>query len=258
MKPPYQPYPNQFRKAVQSREKLVGCWCSLGSPVTTEVMGTAGFDWLLLDSEHAPNDPLSLIPQLMALKDSPSAPVVRPASNDPVLMKRLLDNGFMNFLVPMVETKEDALLAVAATRYPPTGIRGVSVSHRGNRFGTVEDFFKIANDNICVQVQIESRSGIDNIDAICAVDGIDGIFVGPSDLSAGLGHLNNPLHPEVQSAIQHIFHRAISAGKSTGILAPVEADARRYMEMGANFVAVGSDLGLLAGGSRTLRAKFIQ
>lgn len=248
--------PNRFRQALLQGKTLIGCWSALCSPITTEVLGVAGFDWLLLDGEHAPNDVTTFVPQLMALKGSRSAPVVRPQFNDPVVIKRLLDIGFYNFLIPFVETQEQAELAVASTRYPPAGIRGVSVSHRSNMFGTVPDYFTSINDNIAVMVQIESQQGVDNLDAIAAVDGIDGIFVGPSDLAAGMGHLGNAGHPDVQAAIRHIFARAKAHGKASGILAPVEADARRYLEWGATFVAVGSDLGVFRAGTQALCDRF--
>lgn len=253
---PYCGIPNQFRKDLIARKKLIGCWCSLGSEITTEIMGQAGFDWLLLDGEHAPNDVLSFIPQLMALKDSASAPVVRPPWNDTVVIKRLLDIGFYNFLVPFIESADEARSAVAATRYPPQGVRGVSVGHRSNRYGMVKDYFQAVNDNIAVIVQIESRKAVDAIDEICAVDGVDCLFIGPSDLAAGFGHLGNPLHPEVQDAMKKVLASAEAHGKPVGILAPVEADARRYLEMGATLIAVGSDLGLFSGASQTLRAKY--
>ena len=245
MTTPYPAFPNRFRQSLLAGERLIGCWLSLGSPITTEVVGVAGFDWLLLDAEHAPNDVLSLIPQLMALKDSPSAPVVRPSSNDTVEIKRLLDAGCHNFLIPFVETAEQARAAVAATRYPPLGVRGVSVSQRSNRYGAVPDYFKIINDNIAVVVQIESRAGVAAAAGIAAVDGVDGRFIGPSDLAAGFGHLGDANHPEVQQAIAQVHSAAKAAGKATGILSPVEADARRYIEMGMSLVAVGSDLGVL-------------
>jgi 2-dehydro-3-deoxyglucarate aldolase len=255
---PYTGIPNRFRQALLARQRLIGCWCSLASPVTTEVLGLAGFDWLLLDAEHAPNDVSTLIPQLMALKDSASAPVVRPPWNDTVVIKRLLDAGFYNFLIPFVESEAEARRAVAATRYPPAGVRGVSVSQRHNRYGTVPDYLKTVNDHIAVLVQIESAAGLAAVDAIAAVDGVDGIFVGPSDLAAALGHLGNAAHPDVQRAIRHIFERARAAGKASGILAPVEADARRYIEWGADFVAVGSDLGLFRAATQALRDRFAQ
>ncbi|MBK7082676.1 MAG: 2-dehydro-3-deoxyglucarate aldolase [Betaproteobacteria bacterium] len=253
---PYSGIPNAFRRDLLAGKPLIGCWSSLANPITTEVLGLAGFDWLLLDGEHAPNDIGTLIPQLMALKDSSSAPVVRPPWNDAVIIKRLLDAGFYNFLIPFVETEAEALAAVKATRYPPAGIRGVSVAQRHNRYGTVPDYLATVNDHTCVLVQIESGPGLAAIDAIAGVDGVDGIFVGPSDLAAALGHLGQAGHPEVQQAIRHVFARARAQGKPSGILAPVEADARRYLEWGATFVAVGSDLGLFRGATQALRDKF--
>ena len=256
MNAPYRSPPNAFRAGLLAHKRLIGCWCSLANPSTAEVLGLAGFDWLLVDGEHAPNDVTTLVPQLMALKDSVSAPVVRPPWNEPVIIKRLLDAGFHNFLMPFVESADQARAAVAATRYPPRGIRGVSVSQRSNRFGTAPDYLRIIDDNIAVMVQIESRPGLEAVDAITAVDGVDGIFVGPQDLAAALGHLGNPAHPDVQAAIRHIIQRAVAGGKSAGTLAPVEADARRYMEWGATFVAVGSDLGLFRSATQALRDKF--
>ncbi|TCP97728.1 5-dehydro-4-deoxy-D-glucarate aldolase [Cricetibacter osteomyelitidis] len=248
--------PNEFRQKLLKGETLIGCWSALGSPITIEVLGLTGFDWLLLDGEHAPNDVLSFIPQLMALKDSSSTPIVRLPQNDPMIIKRLLDIGFYNILVPFVETEQEALRAVASTRYPPAGIRGVSVSHRNNGYATIPDYFNVINDNIGVIVQVESQLGVDNLDKIAAVEGVDCIFVGPGDLSASLGYLGQPNHPEVQKVIQHIFATAKKHGKSCGILAPVEADARRYLEWGATFVAVGSDLGVFRGATQALRDKF--
>ena len=201
-------FPNKFKAALAAKQVQIGCWSALSNPISTEVLGLAGFDWLVLDGEHAPNDISTFIPQLMALKGSASAPVVRVPTNEPVIIKRLLDIGFYNFLIPFVETKEEAEQAVASTRYPPEGIRGVSVSHRANMFGTVADYFAQSNKNITILVQIESQQGVDNVDAIAATEGVDGIFVGPSDLAAALGHLGNASHPDVQKAIQHIFNRA--------------------------------------------------
>jgi len=254
---PYCSFPNSFKRRLLAGERLIGCWCSLANPITTEVLGVAGFDWILLDGEHSPNDVISFIPQLMALKDSVSAPVVRPSWNNPVELKRLLDGGFYNFLIPFIESAEEAKRAVAATRYPPQGFRGVSVSQRSNKFGSVKDYFTGINDQLCVMVQIESRKGVEAVAEIAKVDGIDGIFVGPSDLAAGFGHLGNASHPEVQAAMAQIVAAAKAAGKPIGILAPVEADARRYMEQGITFVAVGSDLGVFRSGTQALRDKYM-
>lgn len=159
-------FPNKFKAALAAHQIQIGCWSALASPISTEVLGLAGFDWLVLDGEHAPNDVTTFIPQLMALKGSHSAPVVRVPTNEPVIIKRLLDIGFYNFLIPFVENVEEAVQAVASTRYPPEGIRGVSVSHRANMFGTVPDYFVQSNKNITILVQIESQQGVDNVDAI--------------------------------------------------------------------------------------------
>jgi 2-dehydro-3-deoxyglucarate aldolase len=247
------PLPNAFRQSILARRRQIGCWLSLANPITAEIAGQAGFDWLLVDGEHAPNDIASFLHQLHALQGSESAAVVRPASNDPVLIKRLLDVGFYNLLIPFVESAEQARAAVAATRYPPQGMRGVSVAHRSNRYGAVPDYFRLINDNICVLVQIENQAGIDAVDEIAAVDGVDGLFIGPSDLAAALGHLGDPGHPQVQQAIAHLCARGQAAGKAVGILAPVAEHARRYLDMGMSFVAVGSDLGVFRQAMLALR-----
>lgn len=253
---PYQSFPNQFKKDLLAGKRMIGCWAALGNAITTEALGVAGFDWILLDGEHAPNDVITFVPQLMALKDSCSAPFVRPTWNNEIEMKRLLDSGFYNFLVPFIQSADEARRAVAATRYPPQGIRGVSVSQRSNRYGTVPNYFQEVNQHICVAVQIESRTGVANAQAIAAVEGVDCVFIGPSDLAAGYGHLGNANHPDVQAAIASVFAAAKAHGKPSGILAPVEADARRYMEMGATFVAVGSDLGAFRSATQALCDKY--
>ncbi len=250
------PLPNRFRQRILAREQLIGFWLSLASHITAEVAGMADFDWLLLDAEHSPNDVPLLLQQLQALQGSASAAVGRPSWNDPVEIKRMLDIGFYNLLIPFIESADDARRAVAATRYPPQGMRGVSVAQRSNRYGTVADYMQTINDNICVLVQIESRPGVEVVDEIAAVDGVDGVFIGPSDLAAALGHLGNPGHPQVQETIRHLHGRVAAQGKAVGILAPVQADARRYLDMGAHFVAVGSDLGVFKQATFALRAAF--
>jgi 2-dehydro-3-deoxyglucarate aldolase len=253
---PFTAFPNRFKHDLRAGKTQIGCWASLANPITTEILGLAGFDWLLLDGEHSPNDLTSFVLQLMALKDSPSAPFVRPQWNDAVLIKRLLDAGFYNFLIPFVETAEEARRAVAATRYPPRGVRGVSVAMRSNRFGTVKDYARIIDDNIVVTVQIESRRAVESIDEICAVEGVDAVFIGPSDLAANYGCIGQADHAEVQAAMRHVIARAKAAGKPIGILAAVEADARRYMEMGVTMIAVGSDQGLFRAATQGLRDRF--
>lgn len=248
--------PNPFKQALTQNRPQIGLWASLCSNVTTEVISGAGFDWILIDTEHAPNELPNVFGQLQALVGGTAVPVVRPAWNDPVLMKRLLDIGVQNFLVPYVQTAEEARAAVAATRYPPQGIRGVAVTHRANQYGRVQDYFQRANDEICLLLQIETRLGLQNLDAIAAVDGVDGLFIGPSDLAAALGHLGDNGHPEVRAAIEDAFKRIRGAGKAPGILAPVEAEARHWLSLGCLVLAVGSDVGLLARASETLAARF--
>jgi 2-dehydro-3-deoxyglucarate aldolase len=250
------PLPNEFRRALLEHKTLIGCWCSLASPISTEVMGYAGFDWLLIDGEHAPNELSSVVLQLMALKDSTSAAMVRPQWAEPIIIKRLLDAGVYNFLMPFIETAEEARAAVRATRYPPQGIRGVAVAHRSNRYGYCPDYFARINDNISVVVQIESRSGVEQAAAIAAVDGVDALFIGPNDLAAAYGRLGEPSHPDVQAAMKHIVESARAHGKASGILAPEQADAKRYLEWGMTLVAVGADVGLLRQGSHALRTAF--
>jgi 2-dehydro-3-deoxyglucarate aldolase len=252
------PLPNRFRADVLAQRRVIGCWCSLGNPITTEILGVAGFDWLLLDGEHSPNDVLTFIPQLMALKGSVSAPVVRPSTNDPVQIKRLLDIGFYNFLIPMIESAGQAQQAVRATRYPPLGTRGVAMNQRSNAFGTVPDYFSQIDENICVLVQIESLAGVTAVDEICAVEGVDGIFIGPSDLAAACGHIGQPNHPDVLAQVDIIIAAAKRAGKAIGTLATVEADARRYLAQGATFVAVGVDQGVFRNATQALRDRFAE
>jgi 2-dehydro-3-deoxyglucarate aldolase len=250
------PLPNHFRRRLREKQRLIGCWASLASPISTEVLGYAGFDWLLLDGEHAPNDLQTFLTQLLALKDSPSAAVVRPQWNEPVLLKRLLDLGVYNFLMPFVESAEQARAAVAATRYPPRGIRGIAVAQRSNRYGYCPDYFERIDDNIAVLVQIESRAGVEAVEAIAQVEGVDALFIGPSDLSASLGHFGNPRHPDVQSAMQRVVDAARVHDKPVGILSGVEEDTQRYLEMGMTCVAVGMDVVLLRNASRQLCEHF--
>ena len=256
MTAPYSSMPNTFRRDLRAGKTLIGCWASLANNITTEILGYAGFDWLLIDGEHAPNDYTTFISQLQALKDSPSAPIVRPQWLDTVVIKRLLDIGFYNFLIPFIESVEQAERAVAATRYPPEGVRGVGVNHRSNKFGFNTEYFKHVNDSICVTVQIESKAGVEAAADIAALDGVDALFIGPSDLSAAYGVMLQPNLPVVQDAIQKILEGAKKHGKACGILAPAEADARKYLDMGMTFVAVGGDSGLLRGAAVSLAQKF--
>lgn len=236
---------NAFKAALARGELQIGLWSSLCSPIVAEIIGHSGFDWILVDTEHSPNEPPAVLAQLQALQAGTATPIVRPAWNDPVLLKRLLDIGTQAVLVPFVQTAEEAAKAVAACRYPPAGIRGITVSGRGSRYGRVPDYLNRADAEICVLVQVETAEALAQLEAIASVDGVDGVFIGPADLSASLGHIGNPGHPEVQAAIKGAVERLAAVGKPAGILTPSEADARRYIEWGYRFVAVGSDLGLL-------------
>jgi len=247
---------NLLKRALLEGRPQIGLWSSFPTPNTVEVLAGSGFDWLLLDTEHAPAELPAVHAQLQAMGGGTASAVVRPAWNDAVLLKRFLDLGVQSFLVPMVQDAEEARRAVAATRYPPEGIRGVAVAIRANRFGRVKGYAHQANAQICLQVQLETRKALANLEAIAAVPGVDGLFIGPSDLAADLGHLADSAHPEVRAAIDDAIRRIRKAGKVAGILAPVEADARHWLELGATFVAVGSDVGILARQSEALAAKF--
>ena len=250
--------PNPFKQALQERRPLIGLWSSLCSNLSMEVIAQAGFDWILVDTEHAPNELPSVFSQLQALGQGTAAPVVRPAWNDFVLIKRFLDIGAHNLMIPYVQTAEEARAAVAATRYPPQGIRGVAVAMRANQFGRYTDYHRQIHQQLCLLVQIETRQALDNLEAIAAVEGIDGLFIGPSDLAAAVGHLGKPGEPAVRKTIEEAVQRILATGKAAGILAPIEAEARHWLSQGCTVVAVGSDLALLARQSEALASRFKQ
>ena len=237
---------NAFKAAIAAGQQQIGLWVSLASPYSTEIVAGSGFDWLLLDGEHSPNDPPLILPQLQAAAPYPVTCIVRPAWNDKILIKRYLDIGVQTLLIPYVQNVEEAQAAVAAVRHPPKGVRGVAGTTRASRFGRVADYAKRADAEICLLVQIETKEGLDNLEKIAAVDGIDGIFIGPADLSAALGYLGQIQHPEAQKAIEGAVKRIVKCGKPAGILATDEASSRRYIEWGTTFTAVGLDAGILA------------
>jgi 4-hydroxy-2-oxoheptanedioate aldolase len=248
---------NQLKRALLGDGAAqIGLWSALSSPIAADIVAGSGFDWLLLDTEHAPNELLAIHRQLQAMQGSSTAPVVRPAWNDAVIFKRLLDIGVQNLVVPFVQNADEARRAVAATRYPPEGVRGVATTTRASRYGRVKDYLKRANSEICIIVQVETRVALQNLESIAAVDGVDGLFIGPSDLAADMGHLGDNAHPDVRAAIDAAIARIQATGKFAGILASVEADARHWLELGCRFVAVGSDVGLLARQSEALAARF--
>ena len=247
---------NAFKRALAQGRRPIGFWLSLGSPAVAELVAGAGYDWVLVDTEHAPNELPDVIDQLRALEGGTAAAVVRPAWNDPVLVKRLLDAGAQSLLVPFVRNREEAERAVAATRYPPRGIRGVATITRASRYGRVDDYIRAAEDELCVVVQLETRASLAELEAIAAVPGVDALFVGPSDLAADLGHRGDPRHPEVQAVIADACGRCARLGKPLGTFAPIEDDARRYLDMGVRFAAVGADAVVLRRGADALREAF--
>ena len=247
---------NPFKRALAERRLQIGLWSQLCSPIAAEVLAGAGLDWVVIDTEHAPNELPAVADQLRALEGGSASPVVRVAWNDMVLVKRLLDIGAQTLLFPFVQSAEEARQAVAYTRYPPAGVRGVAGTHRANRYGRVKGYHARAHEEICVLVQVESRQAVDRIAAIAAVEGIDGVFIGPADLAASLGHLGDMGHAEVAETIAAGYRTCEAAGKPIGILAAVEADAHRFIDMGFTFVAVGSDLGILAAHSAAIAARF--
>ena len=241
--------PNAFKAALANGLPQVGIWSSLCSNIAAEILACSGFDWILIDTEHAPNEVPGVLSQLQAMAAGTAEPVVRCAWNDTVMMKRILDIGARSILVPFVQNAQEAQAAVSATRYPPFGNRGVSVAQRANRYGRVADYHRKAHENICVLVQVETRAAVSQIEAIAAVEGVDGIFIGPSDLAADLGHLADTRHPEVQALIAEACARIRAAGKAAGMLSGDPDDGAGYFDMGFTFVAVGSDLGILARGA---------
>ena len=247
---------NTFKRALKAGKPQIGLWSTLSSSYTVEVVAGAGFDWILLDTEHSPSDLENLLTQLQAAAPYPTHAVVRVPWNEMVNMKRVLDIGAQSFLVPYVQNVEEARDAVAHTRYPPAGVRGVAGTTRATRFGRVKEYAKRAHEEICVLVQVETESALKNIEAICAVDGVDGVFIGPADLHASMGHAGETANPKVKPLIDDAIRRIRKAGKAPGILTPNEADARHWLECGALFVAVGSDAGILARGADALAAKF--
>lgn len=250
---------NHFKRALQEKRPQIGLWLGLCSSYSAELLAGAGFDWLLIDGEHAPNNVQTVLGQLQAVAPYPSQPVVRPPWNDAVIIKQLLDVGAQTLLIPMIQNAEQARDAVRATRYPPHGVRGVgSALARASRWNRVPDYLQQADEQMCVLVQIETREAVKNLEAILQVEGVDGVFIGPADLSADMGFAGNPQHPEVQRTIDDAIARIRAAGKAPGILMANKALAQRYLEAGALFVAVGVDTTLLARAAEALADEFKQ
>lgn len=257
MPPPIAMPQNPFKAALAAGRPQIGLWVGLADANAAEALAGCGYDWLLLDGEHAPNDPRSVLQQLRAVAPYPGHAVVRPVIGDVALVKQYLDIGAQTLLVPMVDTPEQAAQMVRAMRYAPAGIRGMGAAlARASRYNQVEGYIAEADAQMCLLVQAETATAIAHLDAIAATEGVDGVFFGPADLSASMGHRGNPGHPEVQAAILDGIARVRAAGKAPGILATDVAQARRYLDAGALFVAVGIDVLLLVGAARSLRAQF--
>ena len=251
---------NPFKLALAQKRLQIGLWLGLANAYTTEICAGAGFDWLLIDGEHAPNDLNTILAQLQAIAAYPASHAIArvPVGHGHVgtaLIKQYLDLGLQTILVPMVDTAEQARAVVQATRYPPQGIRGMAGA-RASRWGRIADYAQQANEQVCVLVQAETQTALDNLDAIAAVDGVDGVFIGPADLSASMGHIGEQDHPRVRAAMEDAFARILRAGKAPGILMADDALARHYIDLGGLFVAVGLDGNLLARHSSALAARF--
>ena len=247
---------NAFKQALAGGERQVGLWSGLASPIAAEILAGAGFDWIVIDGEHAPNDISTLLPQLQAMRGGTAEPVFRVPWNEPVIIKRALDVGARSLLIPFVQNAEEARRAVAAARYPPLGIRGVAVVMRAVDYGRTQNYHRNAHLDTCILVQVETRVALKEIEAIAAVEGVDGVFIGPSDLAADLGHLGNPQHPDVQAAIQDAAQRIRAAGKSAGTLTGNADDVESLFGLGFNFVAAGSDVSILARNVESMAARF--
>ena len=247
---------NAFKHAIKNDKLQLGLWSGLSNNVTVEVLANAGFDWLLLDTEHSPNELPMVHSQLQAISHGKAHPIVRPPWNDTVTIKRYLDIGAQTLLIPYVQDADEARSAVAATRYPPLGVRGYAAAARASNYGRIKDYPSSCEAQLCLLVQVETPHALANIEAIAAVDGVDGIFIGPGDLAASMGHIGNPTHPEVVAAIDDAIRRIRACGMAAGILAGDETLARRCIAAGCTFVAVGSDVGLLARGAESLAAKY--
>ena len=247
---------NPFKRAIKAGRLQIGIWSSLSSNITVEVLAGAGFDWLLLDTEHSPNELPMVLGQLQAAAGGTAHPIVRPAWNDAVLIKRFLDAGVQTFLVPYVQNEDEARKAVAATRYPPRGVRGFAGTTRASRFGRVKDYHTRCEEEICVLVQVETGVALGHLEAIAKVEGVDGVFIGPGDLSADLGYLGKLTHPDMTAVIDDTIKRIKAAGSIPGILINDEALAKRYIEAGCLFTAVGGDVGILARGAEQLAQRF--
>ncbi|WP_306113212.1 MULTISPECIES: HpcH/HpaI aldolase/citrate lyase family protein [unclassified Roseovarius] len=248
---------NTFKTALASGQMLYGCWAGFADAYAAEILTTAGFDWLVVDGEHAPNDLRTIMAQLQVIDGSGTAPIVRLPMGEPWLIKQVLDAGAQTLLIPLVESATQATELVRAMRYPPEGIRGSGAAlARASRFSDIPDYIETANEQMCLLVQVETRAGLAALGDIAQVDGVDGIFIGPSDLAADMGYLGKSDHPEVQAAIKEALSDIRAAGKAAGILAVDHDTALTYRDWGAQFLAVGIDVVMLATAARATMARW--
>ena len=233
---------NKIKSLLKQGKQTAGAWLQMTSPFSAEIMSRAGFDWLIVDMEHAPGDFLNLASQLQAMGETGCVPFVRAPWNDPVAIKRILDTGVMGVLIPYVNTAEEAKNAVAACKYPPEGIRGLAGSTRAAYFGQNSmDYLKDANDEILVIIAVETGEAIDNLDEILAVEGLDGIFIGPMDLATSMGYFGDPSHPEVQQAITTVEKKTLKADKYLGTIGGSWEQAKEKYDRGYQFLMLMSD-----------------
>jgi 4-hydroxy-2-oxoheptanedioate aldolase len=247
---------NTFKASLREGRQQIGIWCSIPGSGHAELLATCGFDWMLIDTEHSPVDLMTVQAMLQAVAPYPTHAAVRPGSLDPVEIKRLLDIGAQTILVPYVQSAEEARAAVAAVRYPPNGIRGVAGITRASRYGSATDYFEKAGEEICLLVQVETRRALEQIEAIAAVDGVDGLFIGPSDLAASMGHPGSPVHPDVKAAVLDGVRRIVAAGKPAGILSLDPSLLEEAVRAGTTFTAVDVDAAILLRGARSLVQKW--
>ncbi len=249
---------NRWTERIGDGRPRFGMWLASGSGYVTEICAGSGIDWVLLDQEHAPNDLRGTLEQLQVLAAYPDVDVlVRPPSADPVAIKQLLDIGAQNIIVPMIDSPSEAAAAVAATRYPPDGIRGVgSALARASRWNRVSDYLVTANGSVSLTVQVETLAGLAQLGDIADVDGVDAVFIGPADLAASMGKLGQPEHPDVVFAIENALATLVEHGKRAGVNAFNESVARGYLRAGASFVLIGADVTLLARGAEQLAARY--
>lgn len=248
---------NLFKQNLRAGRRQFGLWVNLASGYGAEISAGAGFDWLCIDAEHGPNTIQTILAQLQVFAAYPVQTMVRIPTGDPVIIKQMMDIGVQTILVPMVETVDEARRLASAMRYPPKGTRGVASSVvRASRWNRVPGYLSKADAEACLIVQIESQAGLDALDGIAAVDGVDALFIGPSDLAASLGFLGNSREPKVQHAVDDAIRRIRAAGKPVGILATDEALVRRYLDLGVTFVGVGLDATVLALATQELAAKY--